>query len=78
MDKSQVQHDFKILLEAMAHQNLDKIWNEFVEKEKYFTERIYWRNLFFQAIISIHPLCKLSLPKGKSFVYEIEQWLKNV
>lgn len=78
MDKEQAQYmDFCTLVEAISMREVDEVWKEFVEEEENAFVRVYWRNLFFEAVGFIHPKANFEMPKGTEFYYMVEHLLKN-
>jgi len=67
MENDQKESDIASLIEALVYKRVDEVWKEYVEEEKEVYARVYWRELFFEAIETIHPACILSIPNGKEF-----------
>ena len=61
--QKQKENDISSLIEALIYKTIDEVCKEYVEAEKVSEARVYWRSLFFEAIIGaiIPPsLCPIS------------------
>jgi len=75
MDDFQIDTDISVIIHAIVYRSIDSVWKEFVETENIAEARIYWRNVFFDALYTIYPSYNLELPKGNSFVEMVSKYV---
>lgn len=77
MNEKYSAEDEAVMVQALTLKSIDQVWNEYVETCQTVMERIYWRGLFFDTMSWFSPILLETMPRGKEFVYMIEQWMKE-
>ena len=75
MDELQIDTDISVIIQAIMYRNIDIVWKEFVEAENIAEVRIYWRDIFFEALYILYPSCNLELPRGNAFIEMVSKYV---
>lgn len=69
--------DEAVITQALTYYSTNDVWEKYVEACKYWEDRIYWRNLFFDVLIDFSQIHMQVMPSNMEFVNMVEQWIKR-
>ena len=75
--KKYSKEDKALMLEGLITLSPKFMWENHVDNEPYYLERIYWRGLFFDTIKKYCSDMDVKLPKKKLNVTQVEKWINT-
>jgi len=75
--KKYSKEDKALMLEGLITLSPKFMWENHVDNEPYYLERIYWRDLFFDTIKKYCSDMDVKLPKKKLNVTQVEKWINT-
>ena len=75
--KKYTKEDKALMLEGLITLSPKFMWENHVDNEPYYLERIYWRDLFFDTIKKYCSDMEIKLPNKKLNVKQIEKWINS-
>ena len=75
--KKYSKEDKALMLEGLITLSPKFMWENHVDNEPYYLERIYWRDLFFDTIKKYCSDMEIKLPNKKLNVKQIEKWINS-